>query len=131
MIPLICLSLKVSPKAGMAPSLPYLMRVLMKASLRFVPASTGPLPAERPPSSWQNPQVEAKSPSASSSLFDIFAAAPVIDPLNSSAAQAAAAMGKAVRERGLGILYLHVARVGQTGPTLSNASRELISARRP
>src|SRR6185437_10108851 len=116
MIPLICWSLKVSPKAGMRPSLPYLMRAVMKASLRFVPASTGPLPAERPPSSWQNPQVEAKSPSASSSVIFLFVAAPLIDPLNSSAAQAAATMGKAARARVLDIAVSPRCKGGASGP---------------
>src|SRR5580700_6575087 len=54
-------SSKTWPKAGIAPSLPVLMRLRMKSSLRAEFMSWGPFPAARPPSEWHQPQVEAKS----------------------------------------------------------------------
>src|SRR4029079_10184823 len=43
----------------MAPTLPFLIRYTMHASLRWDFDSFGPLPAWRPPSWWQKPQVVA------------------------------------------------------------------------
>src|SRR3954463_7810996 len=43
----------------MAPTLPFLMRSTMYSSLRSDFDSFGPLPAWRPPSWWQKPQVVA------------------------------------------------------------------------
>src|SRR4029079_14905852 len=52
----------------MAPTLPFLIRYTMHASLRWDFDSFGPLPAWRPPSWWQKPQVVANifAPSMSS-----------------------------------------------------------------
>src|SRR5260221_5551339 len=60
-------SLNAEPNAGMAPILPFLMRSMMNSSLRSDFDSFGPLPAARPPSWWQKPQVVANicSPSMS------------------------------------------------------------------
>src|SRR5229473_3074315 len=52
-------SLNTEPNAGMEPILPFLMRSMMNSSLRSVFDSFGPLPAARPPSWWQKPQVVA------------------------------------------------------------------------
>src|SRR5450432_143808 len=52
-------SLNAEPNAGMAPILPFLMRSMMNSSLRSDFDSFGPLPAARPPSWWQKPQVVA------------------------------------------------------------------------
>src|ERR1700722_2415791 len=57
---------KVVPNAGIAPSLPFLMRLRMKSSLRAVFISCGPFPATRPLSVWHQPQVAAKSCGTSS-----------------------------------------------------------------
>src|SRR5215813_2888015 len=54
-------SLNIWPNAGIAPSLPFLMRLRMNSSSRWVSISWGPLPAERPPSLWQKPQLAANS----------------------------------------------------------------------
>ena len=48
------------PNAGIAPSLPFLMRLRIKSSLRAVFISCGPLPATRPLSVWHQPQVVAQ-----------------------------------------------------------------------
>src|SRR6476619_1720105 len=52
-------SLNTEPYAGMAPTLPFLIRSTMYSSLRSDFDSFGPLPAWRPPSWWQKPQVVA------------------------------------------------------------------------
>src|SRR5216683_6553910 len=61
-------SLNTEPNAGMAPILPFLMRSMMNSSLRSVFDNFGPLPAARPPSWWQKPQVVANICSPSMSL---------------------------------------------------------------
>src|SRR5229473_8635421 len=61
-------SLNTEPNAGMAPILPFLMRSMMNSSLRSDFDSFGPLPAARPPSWWQKPQVVANICSPSMSL---------------------------------------------------------------
>src|SRR5713101_2698540 len=61
-------SLNTEPNAGMEPILPFLMRSMMNSSLRSVFDSFGPLPAARPPSWWQKPQVVANICSPSMSL---------------------------------------------------------------
>src|SRR5258707_8488113 len=60
-------SLNTEPNAGMEPILPFLMRSMMNSSVRSDFDSSGPLPAARPPSWWQKPQVVANicSPSMS------------------------------------------------------------------
>src|SRR5260370_9828003 len=65
---LIWTSLNTAPNAGMEPILPFLMRSMMNSSLRSVFDSFGPLPAARPPSWWQKPQVVANICSPSISL---------------------------------------------------------------
>src|SRR5215467_8330893 len=67
MIASISESLNIWAKAGIAPSLPFLILSRMNSSLRCVFISWGPLPAERPPSLWQKPQLAANSPLTSSS----------------------------------------------------------------
>src|ERR1700722_17059730 len=57
---------KVLLNAGIAPSLPFLIRLRIKSSLRAVFISCGPLPATRPLSVWHQPQVVAKSCGTSS-----------------------------------------------------------------
>src|ERR1700736_3401279 len=112
-MPLIWLLLRAPSKAGMAPSLPSLMRFTMKASLRVVPASLGPLPATRPPFSWQNPHVEAKSSAALLSLAP--SAARAAEPV-SRAARKGAVRPKAADDTHLCIGVLHVERAGHDCP---------------
>ena len=64
-----------SPNAGIAPGLPFLMRLRMKSSSRLVSISCGPLPASRPPSEWQKPQVVANSCSTSNGALSCAGAA--------------------------------------------------------
>src|SRR5260370_37080594 len=61
-------ALNAEPNAGMEPILPFLMRSMMNSSLRSDFANFGPLPAARPPSWWQKPQVVANICSPSMSL---------------------------------------------------------------
>src|SRR6202163_3984416 len=68
-------SLNTEPNAGMAPILPFLMRSMMNSSLRSDFDNFGPLPAARPPSWWQKPQVVANICSPSMSFGEASACA--------------------------------------------------------
>src|SRR6185437_8613359 len=83
------MSLKVFAKPGMAPCLPVLIRLTMNSSLRFVPASLGPLPATWPPCEWHHPQDVANSlpPSGAGSAAARVAGMSGTAPTNKAAAK--------------------------------------------